>query len=91
MNSNKCDLCKVGHVIAQRERRWPLTAVPRVRSQFGSCEICDGRVGTGAGFSQEFLRLFPANHRSTIGPYSSITAPFFVRVLTGSTLSNSQL
>jgi hypothetical protein len=55
-----------------------LNAETRVRSQVISSEIRGGRSDTVAGFSPS-SSVSPANHHSTIAPYSSITAPRGVR------------
>jgi hypothetical protein len=73
--------------MAQAVSRWSFTAEARVRARVNACGICGGQSGTG----QVFLRVlrFPLQiYHSTIAPYSSITAPWGVRLLwPSSTLS----
>jgi hypothetical protein len=51
-----------------------LTAEIRVQFMVTSSEIRGGRSRTREG-SLHILRFIPANHHSTIAPYSSITPP----------------
>jgi hypothetical protein len=57
-------------VIAKSVRYWLLNTRPRVQFLVNACKISGGRNVTGARFS-EFIRVSPANHHSTIAPYSS--------------------
>jgi hypothetical protein len=66
-----------GRAIAQAVSSWLPTAAALVRAQLGSCGICGGQSGTGAGFL--LLLLFPmpilipptSPHSSIIrGPYN---------------------
>jgi hypothetical protein len=72
--------------MAQAVSRWPLTAEARVLARVFPCGICGGQSGTGQVFSEYFG--FPCKCHSTVAPYSSITAPWGVRLLwPSSTLS----
>jgi hypothetical protein len=75
-----------GRAMAQAVSRWPLTAEARVRARVNPCGICGGQSGTGQVISEYFG--FPCKYHSTIAPYTSITAPWGVRLLwPSSTLS----
>jgi hypothetical protein len=93
-----CYACICGFdLLPQRSERWicrncinvfrrPLTAEARVRARVNPRGICGGQSGTGKVFSEYFG--FPCRYHSTIAPYSSITAPWGVRLLwPSSTLS----
>jgi len=55
---------------AQTFRRRPVTTEASVRSQVSPCEICDGQIDNGTGFSSR-TSLFPCQYHSTSAPYSS--------------------
>jgi hypothetical protein len=50
LNKRYVTLSTVGSALAQAVIRRLPTAATRVRAQVGSCAICDGQSGAGAGF-----------------------------------------
>jgi hypothetical protein len=56
--------------MVQAFSRRPLTAEARISAQVSPC----GQSGTGIGFLR-VVWFRPATQRSTVAPYSSITAP----------------
>jgi hypothetical protein len=50
LSANLAYRLTLGRAVAQADSRWLPTAMAKVRALAGSCGICGGRSGTGAGF-----------------------------------------
>jgi hypothetical protein len=51
--------------VPQAVSRWPLIAEARVRTRVNPCGICDGKSGTGIGFSPN-SSVFPCQYHDHV-------------------------
>ena len=64
----------LGHAMVRAVSHRPLDAEARVWCRVSLCQICDGQIGTGTGFSPS-TSVFPCRYHYTNASYSFIQRP----------------